>query len=1460
MVAALGIVGASALAAPGSPTKAANGKSAKPAVAANLPASIRQKLVGSQAAKDRAAMVARQLERSHHAFIQNKGQWKSDVSFRAQSEGLDAWLTKSGITFDFFKHAVRNGHKGFAGQVVRMDFVGANENSVATGLGSSKRTQQYLLKKASKPQEAPVFDAALTRDLYQGVDLKTYYSGKQVRYDLIVHPGADPSKVAFTFTGANSVKAKGTKLSLGTQIGTVAQADLFAYQVQNGKEVQIPASFVSKDGKVSFALGAYNHNLPLVIDPVVYGSYFGGNAGWDEVHSIVSDTLGGVYVTGVTQSSDFPVTTGPYFTTIKGTQNGFMTRFEGDAYAVDYSVLFGGSNVDNPEFIQLDPYGNLWILGTTTSPDFPGNTKPSSGTNSDIFLIRFQKNPNTILDPVTNPVTLMIGGASNEVIKGFAIKPIPNPPTTGPVTLLIAGSSTQAVAEVPGTFTAQGGFLLSYVFADGAGFTQNSSQSFYIGDSDSFPVTLSGLATDSTGAAYITGSVGVSGTNIDTSTTSGVFTTTSGVFSGGRLLRGVDLFLRKYGTDGTLIYSALVGGSDDELPGGTDFGPDGLDFTSGSCIAVDSQSSAYIVGVSSSFDYPRTRGSYGETWADGLPHVVVTKISADASAIIYSTNLKDTFSSSGGYSSVLSGGIIPSGIAVDGFGQAYITGNLFPAQLKFPTPAGDPDSPSGYWTGQPIIQTGADGSDAPISTTYQLQATPQIGGFGCYLNVLDPTGSKLVYGTYLGGTIDNKVFGPYVDSYSDVWVFGWTAGVRSYTVQGTKTFSPNPPYLDFSQLPTGLITAKAYKTNDASDGLQLIEWPFWDPNDVVNTGVLPIFESRDGWLAKLRVGRPIVSGVILGQTTVPGGLGAQTTVTVTLSGPAPAQGAQVVLTVSNASVASFSSGSSNGTVTTVIPAGQTTSSAIPIYSLPVPGNTQVLVKATYDGNFLISGLNVVPWIQNLSLNPTAVVGGNKVTGTITLSFPAPAGGVPVSVNSSSSLLSFPTNNLVTVPANQSTTTFTIGTVGVDTVTSVAANASVLAVTKTAALELDPASLLSIVVAPTNVSSLGVLNGTVTLTGLPGGQFPNVTVTVTDTQGNPLGTYTIATNPLNFNGGNTAAFTITTPYEPSQVGRLAVASMNTVTGTGYVNQSISTVFTVDPSALLSLSVDKPTPNPGDTLNATVTLASPADQGGANVTLTSSNPAVIPIPTGTSPISVLAGQTQATAALKVVAVATTQVTPVTLTATRGTVTATTTVMVQPATMTFTVTDANGNPVTTILGGNKVTGTATLSAPAPAGGLTVTLTGTPSGIASTTGTITIPAGQTSASFQISLAQVAQDTSLSLSVAAGGITSNTVNLTVRATGLQSVAFIPASVRGNHVTLGRVVLTGPAPAGGTTITLTSSNSRLFPAAVVVVVPAGQTFATFTLFAPKVSRPLAVTWTATDILNNLASAVLTVLR
>ena len=219
-----------------------------------------------------------------------------------------------------------------------------------------------------------------------------------------------------------------------------------------------------------------------------------------------------------------------------------------------------------------------------------------------------------------------------------------------------------------------------------------------------------------------------------------------------------------------------------------------------------------------------------------------------------------------------------------------------------------------------------------------------------------------------------------------------------------------------------------------------------------------------------------LSALTLNPTTVIGG--ASSTGTVTLTGPAPTGGVLINLseTDSAASVPSV----------VTVPAGQT-SAVFAITTQGVSAQATATISASFESITLSATLTINPiTLTFLSVAPTKVVGGANSTGTVTLNYPAPEGGISVNLNCDSSSASVPVS--VTVAARATTATFTVSTLPVSAQGSVSISATLGASTVSAQLSIDPASILSLTLNPLTVTSGYPTVGTVTLTGIapPGG--------------------------------------------------------------------------------------------------------------------------------------------------------------------------------------------------------------------------------------------------------------------------------------------------------------------------------------------------------------------------------------
>ena len=555
-------------------------------------------------------------------------------------------------------------------------------------------------------------------------------------------------------------------------------------------------------------------------------------------------------------------------------------------------------------------------------------------------------------------------------------------------------------------------------------------------------VDVRGAVFDPAGNVVIAGTAYL-GTNATTSKTSSVFYTGNNTadpltqqtlpnifnyegFNNGNDARLTDLFVRRIGSGGNTIWSGLLGGTANDEAGGYAIGLDAGFVNTGSAVAVDRLNNVYVVGVSTSFDFERTRGVFGEVPADGDTDVTVTKISADGQSILYSTNLRgvgnqvpNVFTPLGETVTFYSSNI-PAGISIDGRNYAYITGNLRAYDVEFPpipTPPAVPDpvepvtstlSRGGGASDQIFLPTNPTGGipdatyDSPTGTEF-----PTTEG---YLTVLNDTATNIVFATFLGGRMDDRAYAPYVDTSSDVWVMGFTDNKRTYS--RPKLTTPPVIYRSNGGLPGALITPLAFKQSsdtESNPSFQTERMAYGlfssvpHPNGTYSGPdfvPFPLY-SRDGFVDKFRIDLASVSGLSFNPPTIPGGpigSGVSTTGTVNLSQGAPSGGGQIVVTITSGTGAASFSATNDAVRTLTIPIieGQT-SAQFQVYSRPVDQTTPVTVRATFQGTFKETSFQVVPYLQRVQLSSDTVVGGdpNPFSGTVTLSAPAPTGGIQV---------------------------------------------------------------------------------------------------------------------------------------------------------------------------------------------------------------------------------------------------------------------------------------------------------------------------------------------------------------------------------------------------------------------------------------------------------------------------------
>ena len=418
-----------------------------------------------------------------------------------------------------------------------------------------------------------------------------------------------------------------------------------------------------------------------------------------------------------------------------------------------FSTYVGGSRVEQPEALAVDSAGNSYITGNTVSIDFP--TTPGAldtekiNPDNDVFVTKLNSTGTAII------YSTYFGGSNRESGNNLAIDSAGN-------AYVIGLTESADIPITPGAFrTTPVGSDEFDVFAFKLNPTGTAlSYSTYLG-----PVVGDGIAVDSAGNAYLTGSA-----NGDYPTTPGAFQTVPGGSS--------DAFVTKLNSTGTaLIYSTLLGG-----PG----------FDIGTEIAVDSAGNAYITG-STEGGFPLTPGAF-QTSPGGATDAFVAKLDAAGTALVYSTLLAGSRIDIG------------VGIAVNTSGNAYVTG--VSSSTNFPVTPGafqtdkavDDDafvtelSASGdaliYSTylggdgndfgGDIALDTAGNASVAGLtgSTDFPITADAIQSDYGgrtdAFVTRLNATGTGLVFSSYLGGADGDNARAIWVDSAGSIYLAGDT--------------------------------------------------------------------------------------------------------------------------------------------------------------------------------------------------------------------------------------------------------------------------------------------------------------------------------------------------------------------------------------------------------------------------------------------------------------------------------------------------------------------------------------------------------------------------------------------------------------------------------------------------------------------------------------------------------------
>lgn len=340
---------------------------------------------------------------SKFRFIENRNQWESGTDFVSRIPGGELHVKPGSFTYYILDerkieefHFHENLHDPSAdesqgkvlvdGVKINVTLLGSNRNSRPEGIQRSEEYYNYFLGNDRSKWASRVhgYEGFLYPEIYDGIDLKMYVTGGQLKYDFMVAPGVDPSLVRIKYEGQDEIVLENGDLYAKTKLGDIIEKSPVAFQIINGKKVFVKCEFVLVNGILSFSFPeGFDSCQELVVDPLlIFSTYSGANAdNWGS--TATPGEKGTLYSAGIAShnltnglnsaefSGTFPATAGAFQKTYGGEFDVAILKFDSLGQNILYASYLGGSNCESPHSLVVNNNHELIVLGTTESSNFP---------------------------------------------------------------------------------------------------------------------------------------------------------------------------------------------------------------------------------------------------------------------------------------------------------------------------------------------------------------------------------------------------------------------------------------------------------------------------------------------------------------------------------------------------------------------------------------------------------------------------------------------------------------------------------------------------------------------------------------------------------------------------------------------------------------------------------------------------------------------------------------------------------------------------------------------------------------------------------------------------------------------------------------------------------------------------------------------------------------------------------
>ncbi|MGA1848326.1 MAG: hypothetical protein ACMUHB_03205, partial [Thermoplasmatota archaeon] len=636
--------------------------------------------------KERESIEIPRLLPYQDTFIPNMGQIENaDVRYHNQNT---MFLDNKVLFRTYFPDGLievdENMEKMRGFTVHSMEFLGSSGGIIEGRSETGSVTNFFIGSSENWATGVPTYNEIIYMDLYPGIDLSFRCSPEGMKYEFILDEGARPDCIRIHYEGSEiDTNGKDIFINLGPM--TVIDGDLFVFQEFEGAIQEVPAKIKVKENTVTYDV-QYDPDRPLVIDPVIYSTFIGGSVDeWPS--SIVTDTSGNHYLYGMTDSLNFPTTTGTYSPSYNGFHDNFISKFDPNCTQLLASTYIGGDTVEYSQDSFIDNAGDVIVFGLTQSYDYP-TTRDFTGFSRSGNCYFYSK-----LDPTLSTLkeSILFFNEGDGRIQGLDVDERGD--------YLFSGSTTSTDLpvtrdcyddELNGT---QDGFMMKI----------DSSMSRII-----YCTYFGGQG----GADWVVDIIPLVGNEIcfgghtdsnDLPVTSNAFDTSYN--------SGSDIFLTTLNLSTNSIgYCTYYGGSDDEYLSSID-SDDGINIT--------------FFGTTVSFDFPVTLNAFDNT-INGARDCIIVKLKLGTNCPVYSTFLGSTENDFCGDLVVWNGNAHLTGLAINS---------------NFPTTQGAHDTVVNGFNDIYYSVLNADGSNLEYST---FMGSSGYEGTGDLL--IDDDGNALITG------------------------------------------------------------------------------------------------------------------------------------------------------------------------------------------------------------------------------------------------------------------------------------------------------------------------------------------------------------------------------------------------------------------------------------------------------------------------------------------------------------------------------------------------------------------------------------------------------------------------------------------------------------------------------------------------------------------------------------------